>query len=416
MSRLFLDNPVGEKASNLMYYKSKWATEAYPQNNGRGTPSVKDINFIEMTHYGLIDHENNSIIPNPDYIVEINNGRLLDFVADSYALLRLNYTTALRKGQITNEGSLFGGMDIVQSYTNPRKKYGEYLDGILQFFNKTHIPRIIGKLSIASYKDYVNHFFNFLLNNSDDVPITMTRWNTSFASNILDTGLAFMYADMDYENDFLKAQQIIDTPCFPFIRNLTLNMSFSIVHQHPNIFLYDVSSPAGSSIRNSYGLLTLNEFFNLRFIKTYTIDNNILYNTINNNYNKYVFRNSSTKKVYTKCGKTVTEEINLSTVPNFTRPFTDLEELNLYCLIRNKEEGEPFSPQKVENIFKKAKYFLKKVDKPSAMSYINSMFRDQVWNKNNGYHDLRQKYFGQTQTEAQRQQTGGGPSSGGSSY
>ena len=46
------------------------------------------------------------------------------------------------------------------------------------------------------------------------------------------------------------------------------------------------------------------------------------------------------------------------------------------------------------------------------------MFRDQVWNKNNGYHDIKTKIRGttQTQSEAQRQQTGGGPSSGGSSY
>jgi hypothetical protein len=416
LSRLFLNNPNSEPPSNLMYYRSKWNTQAYPQNNGRGTPSIKDTSFIEMTHYGLIDSNNNSIIPNTSYLVDINGGRLLDFVADSYSLLRLNYTTALKKGQITNEGSLFGNMDIIQSYTNPRKRYGEFLDGILRYYNETHIPNVVGKYIIASHKDYVNHFFNFLLNYFDDNPITLTRWNTSIGSNILDTGLAFMYADIDYENDFLKAQQILDTPCFPFIRNLTLNMGFSIIHRHPNILLYDVSSPAGSSIRNSYGLLTLEEFFNLRFIKTYTIDNNILYNTINNNYNKYVFKNPYVKNVYAKCGKTVSEEINLSTVDLFARPFSDLEEIRLYCLIRNKEEGSPFSSQKVESIYKKAKYFLKKVDKPSAMSYINNMFRDQVWNKNNGYHDLRKKYFGQTQTEAQRQQTGGGPTSGGSSY
>ena len=59
---------------------------------------------------------------------------------------------------------------------------------------------------------------------------------------------------------------------------------------------------------------------------------------------------------------------------------------------------------------------MKKVDKASAISYIDSMFKDQVWNKNYGYHDALARLRGQTITEAQRQQTGGGPSSGGSSY
>ena len=70
-------------------------------------------------------------------------------------------------------------------------------------------------------------------------------------------------------------------------------------------------------------------------------------------------------------------------------------------------------------MYKKSKYFLKKLDKESAMSYINNMFRDQVWNKNNGFHDALAKLRGKelkTQTETQRQQTGGGPSRGGSSY
>jgi uncharacterized membrane protein YgcG len=128
----------------------------------------------------------------------------------------------------------------------------------------------------------------------------------------------------------------------------------------------------------------------------------------------------------------VSEYIILSTVSLNKRPYTDLEELNLYCRIRNLEEGLPFSEQKVGDIYKKSKYFLKKVDKAEAMSYINSEYRDQVWNKDHGFHDLNQKLRGKTKTESQREQAGsipsrssgvstsggssGGSSGGGSSY
>jgi hypothetical protein len=44
------------------------------------------------------------------------------------------------------------------------------------------------------------------------------------------------------------------------------------------------------------------------------------------------------------------------------------------------------------------------------------MFRDQVWNHYNGFHDLKAKLEGKTITEAQRQQGGGSLRGRGSSY
>ena len=36
------------------------------------------------------------------------------------------------------------------------------------------------------------------------------------------------------------------------------------------------------------------------------------------------------------------------------------------------------------------------------MSYINSIFKDQVWNKDFGYHDAKKKLEGKTMTNSQR--------------
>ena len=44
------------------------------------------------------------------------------------------------------------------------------------------------------------------------------------------------------------------------------------------------------------------------------------------------------------------------------------------------------------------------------MSYINREFRDQVWNKDFGFHDLKAKLEGKTITKSQRDQFGAGPS------
>jgi hypothetical protein len=396
-------------------YRGKYSTEAYLENNGLGSSAIKNVNFVERVHYGMIDNRNNSIIPNEEFIIPTQHGRVFDFVADSYSLMRLNWTTALQKGLVSTQGAAFGGLEMVDSYKNPRVRYGEYLDKILRFYNNIQVPKVIGITNITSYKDYVKGFFNFLFEQFKNQPITMTRWNTSNNSKTMDCGLAFAYSDIGYGEDQRKIDQIIDHPSFEYFKNLSLNMGFSIMHNSPNILLYDVASPAGASIRESYGLYNLTSLFESRFIKTYTIDNNMLYNSINIYYNKYVHNNPQTKVIKIVCHKTVSEYITLQTVPYDKRPYTELQELKMYCDIRNLEEGKPFTDQKVNNIYKKAKYFLKKVDKNEAMGYINNEYRDQVWNKDHGYSDLKQKFEGKTKTQSQREQVGNVPSRGGSS-
>ena len=233
---------------------------------------IKDLGFVERIHYGMIDYNNNSVIPDEQFIVSTTNGRVFDFVADSYSLMRLNQQASVERGLVALEGSALGNLDMVKSYSNPVLKYGEYLGNILQFYNETHIPNIVGNINITSYEDYVKNFFNFFEKESNNLPLTMTRWNTSIFSSVLDTGLAFQYADIPYDEDQQKIDQIIDHPSFEYLKNSAMNFGFSILHNTPQILLYDIASPAGESIRNSYGLINLPSLFDRRFIKTYTID------------------------------------------------------------------------------------------------------------------------------------------------
>src|SRR6056300_65501 len=132
MTRIFNSNNKTEPNLLRLLYRGKWETEAYPENGGLGPNMVKDLNFVERVHYGVIDDENNSIIPNPAYIVSTENGRVFDFVADSYSLMRLNQAAVAQRGQVPFEGSAVGNLDMVNSYSNPKTRYGEYLGNILQ--------------------------------------------------------------------------------------------------------------------------------------------------------------------------------------------------------------------------------------------------------------------------------------------
>ena len=290
----------------------------------------------------MIDNKNNSIIPNPDFLVSVDDNLILDFVADSLSLMKLNYQTALSRNFIQREGAAFSELKVQSAYQNPLKRYGEYMKSILQFYNKTHIPNVVGKYSIASYEDYVNNFFKFFFNEMKGYAITLTRFNTSNNSSILDSGLAFAYSSLDFNNDQQKINTIIDHPSFGYFKNICLNMGFKIDRDSPNILVYDINSPANDAVKISRGLYSLDYLFSSRFTNTYLIDNLYLYNNINTYYNKYAIRNSLFTIPRTVCQRTVPEVVRLETVALTKRLYSDKQEILNYIQIRNHEEKRTF--------------------------------------------------------------------------
>jgi len=391
MSGRFMINKT-RQPNRAWVFKKEWKFLAYQGIENPSAKTIVDFNFIERRHYGKIDHNNNSVIPNESFIVPYRDGFLFDFVADSLAAMQFNIAGAIQKNLLPND-NVFGKMQILDSYKSPKIRYGEYLQDILQYYNETHIPNNVGITSIASYKDYVKHFLNFFYKKQIREPLTLTKFLTSTKSSPLDTGLCFKYYDIEIHEDRRKYDELITHPCFPHFQNICLNTGFSIVHNAPNILMYNISSPANRNIKNSYGLYNLDFLFNKRFSNSFNEDIILLFNNINLYYNKYAVENSLVKSVEVKCGKIVNSFITLETVPNNFVPFSDQELISMYVDIRNYEEESSFSGNRLRNIKKKANYFLKKVDKPKAMSYINSIFRDQVWNRKDGFHDKKKAFY-----------------------
>ena len=191
-------------------------------------------------------------------------------------------------------------------------------------------------------------------------------------------------------------------------------MGFTILKNRPNVLLFDIASPAAKPYLSRLGLFNLGIIFKKRFIKTYINDMNILFNYININYNSFVSRNPRTKVVTVRCRKTVSQMVYRQPINFDYNPYSDDELLSMYSIIRNIEEGKPFTKQKVKEITRKAKFFNKRFDKDRAMSYISSEYKDQVWNKNGGYDDLIKKLTGKTTATSGRRTRGegGGSSSG----
>lgn len=404
-------NSQEERSSLSWIFRKEFQAKAYlTEEESINDKTIVDFNFLELKYYGLIDNHNNSIIPNEDFIVNYRDGRVFDFVADSLAAMQLNIAAAESQGKLTDSSGVFSRMSLKQSYKDPKAGYGEYLYGILDFYNKTHIPITLGKHIITSYETYVKYFFNFFLNLKTNTPLTLTSYNTSRLASKFNSGLMFRYYDLAYDRDMDKYRIIIANPCFDYFKNLCLNTGFSIVKNSPNVLQYNINSPATDNIKISYGLYNLTSLFNNRYIKTYTLDMNIIFNSINIYYNKYAAENSLLTFPYVSCGKTKSQVIELSQVQADAMPLTDGQLLSLYEDIRSKEENHPFSRNERRNIKKKANYLLNSLDKQSAMSYINDKYRDQVWNRDFGYHDTLKLFLQEKKQEMEPNQGGGGSS------
>ena len=62
MSRNFDSTNKTRPNVNRLQKRGKWETQAYPENSGLGPNMIKNTNFLERIHYGVIDNQNNSII------------------------------------------------------------------------------------------------------------------------------------------------------------------------------------------------------------------------------------------------------------------------------------------------------------------------------------------------------------------
>ena len=107
--------------STRMIGRERWQATAYILP--LGPKMVKDFHFVERLHYGVIDHKNNSVIPNDSFLVPVGDFRLFDFVADSYSLAKLNCVAAINNGMMSEE-SFFVNFDVSMIYHLSSSKYG----------------------------------------------------------------------------------------------------------------------------------------------------------------------------------------------------------------------------------------------------------------------------------------------------
>ena len=432
MARKFSGKNKIQSAKQLWYARANYQINAYPQNNGDGGKEVKDLLFFERMYYGMIDMNDESIIPNQDFLRPLDSTTPLsiarspvamDFVADAFLDLK-NLIERACQAQLLTKG-VFAPLVPVRAYTSPKNAYRQHFERILTIMNSKTLPNLYDINSIITFDDYVKTFINYMENNPNDHILTFTKWCRSSQSSVFNSGLAIAIADFKIGTDQEKISEFIDGKFYPFYQNAVLNSGFSTMKNAPWILVADLTSPAMSRFLSPapYRITRLDQIFSSRYIKTLYIERNILSDILLKYYNFFVIQNPRAKKLTVCNNKTSQSYISRKNLEyrEFFSNFGEDYWIDVQVQLKNIEDRVGFSPQKIRNIQNKAKNLLKTVDKDKASGYIIKEFGNQTWNKDYGFGDLVQHQLtSDSRPDVKAQQkimkkTRGG-SSGGSSY
>ena len=175
----------------------------------------------------------------------------------------------------------------------------------------------------------------------------------------------------------------MNSPSFEFYINLAKQYGFSVNKRNPGVLISDLASPATEEYRNNYNLRTIDLIFLRQFNRTLHSDLDELVFMLQEGFNSFVNSNRIKTK-FELCNDSlktkVTRRNNIDNISNSSIEYNNI--INLYIIIRNIEEGKPYSQTKIKDI-QKAAQRMKKISEKTMLEYIDDQFAAN-YNKKDG--------------------------------
>ena len=304
-------------------------------------------------------------------------------------------------GEITLNNEFLKKLEVKRAYESPKKIYKTSLANIMIDYNNFLESTKLSLNSITSFKQYVNKFLLFLKENKQKTPITFTGWSQTNKNSLFSTGLAISVADIAFDDDDKKYDQFMISNGFEYFKKVCLNRGFRVHHSIPYIMVADLASPAIQPYLTDNVPTILNNYYN----KCYNIDYILLRNYIKEYYNIFLERNpyftelkvcqnklemsfSSAKNHFDY--KTIKSGVFREPISNNPDNFAydDYYWMNFYLEARNIELGMIKGESQIYKIKKYLKNYKNILDKNDLISYIDSNFRLETFNKSYGFHHM----------------------------
>lgn len=364
-------------------YRAKYSTEVF-KTAGRRHPSITDFNFSERVYYGRIDIEDDPVIPNNSLLVPIVSdakpGELkyvFSFVKEMYNHFKSKFKQAALLGQIPDDDPFLSDIIVHTAFDNPISLYREHVSDIVRAFNEEYLGILDNAKSVMNFHDYNIHFLRFIKILGKNFPVTLTGFQKSKKSSIFTNGITISIADLDCGDDSLKDKFLLEKKCLSFYLNAAKQYGFAVMKNAPWILVADLMSVSTQLYLKKNGLSNIKTVFDRLYIKTYTLDLDILPSILQQGYSLFI-TNRKYEKDFTLCNNsTRSNNVYKETLNNniINEKYNISYWLPVYVDIRNFEENNIYTEAESYRIKQKAISFEKLLDKKKSIRYINEQFR-----------------------------------------
>jgi hypothetical protein len=275
------------------------------------------------------------------------------------------------------------------AYVDPTKLYTDYMKTYFDSFNNI----FLANKRILSFDEYYKDFYEYIKTMGIEYPLTFSAFQRSKFSNIFTSGLAISIADLSIDQDQLKEDFFMSTPCYEFYKKICLNNGFYISKNSPWVLVANILSPALSVYTRKYKMSTKKQIFFENYKNCIDRDLELLINNLLINYDIY-YNNKTYYKDIDICNNKTKSIIFLKQpidIEEIDKKYTDEYMYDLYITARNIEEYSPLNPSQLKDVVKKARNFHKLFDKAYAIGYINNVFRKTYKNRPGGLNDIIRK-------------------------
>ena len=371
------------------------------------TLQIKDFLKDEKLLIGRLDNNNNPVFPLPSRLKTFrgqSNHLALDFVVDAYSDMKKKFDNHFRQGYILQDAPGLTELRVTKGYTSPAVEYQNHIELVKKDF-MGYVERKGRMKKVTDFQSFIPVFMDYVKLTCPGNPITRSMFTLSNLTTPLASGLIFEVFSADAGDDEFKVRAFYKQRNFEYFKNLAYSFGFVIDKHIPWRLVADMNSPLmepyiNSSLKATGGSAAL--VLNTYFKKTYSDDVPTLISTLSAIYNSIATRRPyerhlepgptaspyHTKAVVSGCKTKKIIRRPPVTIDTLYEKYTPSFWLDLYVRIRNLETGLLYRDVTVQEIINRSIDLSKKLDTPSAMSYIITKFDNVEHHAGSLFHDI----------------------------
>lgn len=368
------------------YYRLLYSVMTNPQISTYKNlnPNVTNFDYAERTMYGRVDRDRISILPREGLLKELKMPggpaklvRNLNFVADAYEAFVYEFTKATNARKISSDEGWMSRPKAIKGYVSPTTHYAEYRAAVFDLF-VTYLDEKRLHRKIIDFDSFFVYFMSFIKENAANIPFTLEAYTRSHLGEPHFSALAIDLAKQDASEDKKKIE-VYENLNYAFYQNAAMQHGFSIDKNAPWRIVADLGSPAMQAYMANRGYKSITDVLEGCYEKTYISGYNIFKTMVLAYYNQYVdIAQTVTVPALTSDREYVSKQIIRKPVDmiEFHKQRGEKWFLNLYITVRNYEEKQMFTREKIDLITDRCWEIIKVRGPEEALKHANLQLSD----------------------------------------